>query len=93
MRGLALASKIVVAGLAGAFLTMSAVRAEPARPASDHDAHRDAPAGVRSEPPPVPASASPSGPASARPSASPSVRPSASPTPPPSPSPGASKRP
>lgn len=50
MRGLALASKIVVAGLAGAFLTVSAVRAEPARPASDHDAFREAPVGAPTAP-------------------------------------------
>ncbi|MFE3767783.1 hypothetical protein ACFXPI_39150, partial [Streptomyces sp. NPDC059104] len=50
MRGLALASKIVVAGLAGAFLAVSAVRAEPARPASDHDAFREVPVGTPSAP-------------------------------------------
>ncbi|MFD9723016.1 hypothetical protein [Streptomyces sp. NPDC059072] len=83
MRGLALASKIVVAGLAGAFLTMSAVRAEPPRPASDHDA----------APPSTEASASPSAQASAQASASPSGRPSASPTVRPSTSPSGSKRP
>ncbi|GLX41014.1 hypothetical protein Sros01_70870 [Streptomyces roseochromogenus] len=77
MRGLALASKIVVAGLAGAFLTVSAVRAEPARPASDHDAFRDAPVGAPSAPP----------------SARPSARPSTPPAVPPSPAPGGSGRP
>lgn len=81
MRGLALASKIVVAGLAGAFLTVSAVRAEPARPASDHDAFRDAPVGTPSAPPSGP----PSAPSSVRPSGPPSGRPS--------PSPGVSGRP
>ncbi|GLV87002.1 hypothetical protein Slala03_66910 [Streptomyces lavendulae subsp. lavendulae] len=81
MRGLALASKIVVAGLAGAFLTVSAVRAEPARPASDHDAFRDAPVGAPSAPP------------SAPPSARPSARPSTPPAVPPSPAPGLSGRP
>ncbi|MFE2252620.1 hypothetical protein [Streptomyces lavendulae] len=77
MRGLALASKIVVAGLAGAFLTVSAVRAEPARPASDHDAFRDAPVGAPSAPP----------------SARPSARPSTPPAVPPSPAPSGSGRP
>ncbi|GAA3261895.1 hypothetical protein [Streptomyces lavendulae] len=60
MRGLALASKIVVAGLAGAFLTVSAVRAEPARPASDHDAFRDAPVGAPSARPSTPPAVPPS---------------------------------
>lgn len=85
MRGLALTSKIVVAGLAGAFLTVSAVRAGPARPAPDHDAYRDAPAGVPSTPPTASASRAPSR------APSPSASPSGSPSP--SASPGASRRP
>ncbi|MFD8022809.1 hypothetical protein ACFV6G_20585 [Streptomyces lavendulae] len=69
MRGLALASKIVVAGLAGAFLTVSAVRAQPPRPASEHDPFRDAPVGAPSTPP----SGTPHAPPSGRPSPSPGV--------------------
>ncbi|MFD8146416.1 hypothetical protein [Streptomyces sp. NPDC059708] len=85
MRGLALASKIVVAGLAGAFLTVSAVRAEPARPAPDPDAPAvgtvvpsTAPAPSR---PPVPSHSSvptASSTSSPRPSAPPSPEPTAS---------------
>lgn len=74
MRWTAAMSKIVVAAAAGAFLAVSAVRAEPPRPASDSDPFREERVGSQQ--------ATPTGRPATSPAASPSTtRPGNAPSP------------